>query len=125
MKIKFLRAGQIGVAGPGCGEFLFLRGGLCFDGVFYWQEFFPVGPIAIFDTNSDRCADGLSMMDARENIGPIFLDFLAPTASITELPAVQLAIDYRDVDGQASRQAGDKRQQRLPVRFTSSVKTQH
>jgi hypothetical protein len=38
---------------------------------------------------------------------------------------MQFVIDDRDVDGQTGGQAGDKRQQRLSVRFTRSVKTQH
>jgi hypothetical protein len=65
------------------------------------------------------------MMHAREDIGAIFLNFLAPAASVAELAAMQFVIDDRDVDGQTGGQAGDKRQQRLSVRFTRSVKTQH
>ncbi len=113
------------MAGPWRGQFLFGGGDLGFRGVFYGEILLPVGPIAIFDTHGDGCADGLSVMDASENIGAIFFDFLAAAAAVAELAAVQLVIDEGDVDGQTRGQAGDEGQQGLSVRFTGGVKAQH
>jgi hypothetical protein len=96
---KFSRTGKIGVTGTRRDEFFFLRGELRFRGVFHGQEFFPVGPIAIFNAHSDGRANGLPVTHAGENVGAVFFYFLAAAASVAELAAVQFVIDNIDVNG--------------------------
>jgi hypothetical protein len=55
----------------------------------------------------------------------ILLNLLAPAAAIAQLPAVQLLIDEFDVDRKLRGQAGNKREERLSMRFTGGVKLQH
>jgi hypothetical protein len=109
MKIEFLRTRKIGVAGARSDEFF--GGGIVLGIVGDGENFFPVGPIAIFDAQGDGRADGLAVADSGENVSAVFFNFLATTASVAELAAVQLAIDEFEVDGEASRQAGEKCQE--------------
>jgi len=66
---------------------------------------FPIGPVAIFDAQSDRRTDGLSVADAGKGLGAVFLDFLSPAASITQLAPVQFAVDEFEIHAQPGRQA--------------------
>jgi hypothetical protein len=123
VKIKFLRTRQIRMTRSRCGQ-LFLLALQPF-GIFDRQDFFPVRPIAILDAQCDGRANGLPVPYARKNLGAIFLNLLPPAAPVTQLPPVQLVVDELHINRQRSRQPRDKRQQRLPVRFPRSVKTQH
>ena len=55
----------------------------------------------------------------------IEMALLAPAAPVTQLPPVQLVIDEVQIDGKGSRQVGNKRKERLSVRFPGPVKLQH
>jgi hypothetical protein len=106
-------------------EFLLLGSGGGFGRILDGQEFFPVGPIAIFDAHGDGCTDGLPVMDAGENLRAILLDFLAAAAAIAELATVQFVIDSGEVNGQTGGEAGDEGEQGLSVGFTGGVETEH
>ena len=123
VKIEFLRSGQVRVAGPrrrqpplGVVRAL---------GVLHRQRFFPVFPVAIFDAQRDRRADGFPVAHAGEKVGLILFDALAPAAPVSQLPAVQLAPDEFQIHGNSRGQPGNPGDQRLPVRLSSSDKSQH
>ncbi len=123
VKIKLLRTGQVGVSGTRREQF-FCGGivlGIGFDG----EDFSPVGPIAIFDTECDRRADGLSMADTGKNVGAVLFDFLAAATTVAELTAVEFAVNEVEVDGESGGQAGQKGEKGLAVRFTRGVETKH
>ena len=94
-------------------------------GGFDGEDFFPISPVAVFDAQGDGGADGFSVAHAGKNLGAVLLDFLAAAAAVAELAAVQLLIDKLDVDRQLRGQAGDKGEERLSMRFTGSVETEH
>jgi hypothetical protein len=123
VEIKFLRAGEIGVTGAGRDEFFLRR--IVFGSVFDGENFLPIGPVAIFDTQRDGGADRFSVADSGEDFGAIFFDFLAATAAVAELAAVELVIYEVYVDRKGSGQAGNEGQESLSVRFTGSVEAQH
>jgi hypothetical protein len=120
--VEFLRAGQIGVARTRGDKFL--RAGIVFSG-FDRKDFFPIGPIAIFDAQGDRSANGLAVAHTSKNLSVVFFDSLAPSAPVAELTAVQLVVDELEIDGELRGETGDKGKQSLPVRFASSIKFQH
>jgi len=47
VKIEFLRAGKVGVAGARRDELLVFPGKI--GGIFNGESFFPIGPVAVFD----------------------------------------------------------------------------
>ena len=75
--------------------------------------------------NGDRRPDRLAVPYARQNIRLIFLDPLAPAASIPQLPPVQFALNEFQIHRHAQRQPGDPRNQGLPVRFTRADESKH
>src|SRR5258708_39289130 len=81
--------------------------------------------MAIFDSQRDRRADGLSVAHSGENVRAVLFDFLPPAASVAQLTAMQFVIDELQINGQSRGQAGQKRQQRLSMRFSRSVELQH
>ena len=123
MKIEFLGAREIGVARSRRKKFSLVTRGFsrCFDG----QNVLPVRPIAVFNAQGDGRADGLAVAHARENIGAILFDFLPAAASVAELAAVKFVIDEVQIDREGRWEAGNKRKQRLSVRFTGGVELQH
>src|SRR5215469_952230 len=108
--------------GPRCDQLA--RAGVVLGG-FHGKDLFPVGPVAVLDAQCDRCADGLAVANAGKNLGSILLDFLAATASVTQLAAVQLGVDELEVDGKLRGKAGKVREKRLSVRFAGGVEFQH
>ena len=94
-------------------------------GILNGQSFLPVSPVAILDAEGDGCAYGLAVADAGKDIGAVFFDFLAATATVAELTAVQFVIDEIEVHGQGSREAREEGEERLSVRFTGSVEAKH
>src|SRR6266446_1312591 len=123
VEVKFLRTGEVRVAGAWCDEFLVLASQI--RGVFHGQRFLPIGPVAIFDAQRHGSADGLAVAYAGEDVGAVFFDFLATAAAVAELAAMEFVVDEVQVDGKRRGQARDKGQQRLSVRFTGSVEAQH
>src|ERR1700674_863575 len=113
MKIEFLRASEVGVSGPWGQQLSLVARG--FGGSLDGQNFFPIRPIAIFDADSHGGPDGFFVPPAGENIGSVFLDFLASSAAVSQLPPAKLTVDEFQVHGQGSGQPGDKRQERLPM----------
>jgi hypothetical protein len=63
--------------------------------------------------------------DTRKNIRGILLNLLPAAASVAKLPTAQFVIDKFQVHRHLRGQAADKRQQRLPMRFTCAVKAKH
>src|SRR5712692_4316571 len=92
---------------------------------FHRQNLFPIGPVAILNPQRNRRPDRLPVAHARKNLRSVLFDLLPPTASIAKLPPPQLVIDELHINRQLRGQPGDKRQQRLPVRFPRGVKTKH
>ena len=90
VKIEFLRAGQIRVAGARRGQ-VALRVFRAF-AILDRQRLLPILPVAIFDAQRDGRADRLSVAHAGENVRLIFFDALAPAAPVSQLPAVQFAV---------------------------------
>ena len=109
---------------PGTRRDKFFRPGIIFRRL-HRKNLFPIRPVAILDSQGNRSADGFSVAHAGKNLRLVFLDFLSPPAAVAELPAVQLVIDELHINGQLRGQAGNKRQQRLPVRFAGGAKFQH
>ena len=58
-------------------------------------------------------------------LGLIFLDPLSSAAPVSQLAAVQFAVDEFQIDGQAGRQPGNPGDQRLAVRFSGGNELQH
>ena len=124
MKIEFQRAGKIGVAGSRRGQ----RAARCavLGAVFDGHGAFPVGPVAIFDAQGDRRADGLPVADAGQRLDVVFLDFLPAAAPVAQLPAVQFAIDEIEVHAQTGRQAlRSRRCSACPCDSPAVTKLQH
>src|SRR5713226_1058282 len=123
VKIKFLRAGEVGVARARGHQLLIVAGEVW--GVLDGKGFLPIGPVAVFDAQRDGRADGFAVAHAGKDFGAVFLDFLAAAAAVAELAAVQFVIDEVEVHGQGRRQAGKEGEERLSVRFTGSVEAKH
>ncbi len=123
VKIKFLRAGEVGVARARGRKLLIVAGEVwrVLDG----KGFLPIGPVAVFDAQRDGRADGFAVAHAGKDFGAVFLDFLAAAAAVAELAAVQFVIDEVEVHGQGRRQAGKEGEERLSVGFTGSVEAKH
>ncbi len=123
VKIKFLRAGEVGVARARGHQLLIVA-------VEVWRVldgkgFLPIGPVAVFDAQRDGRADGFAVAHAGKDFGAVFFDFLTAAAAVAELAAVQFVIDEVEVHGQGRRQAGKEGEERLSVRFTGSVEAKH
>ncbi len=86
MKSKFKRARQVGVTRTRRRQ----RPALIpvFRTILDGQRMLPVGPIAIFDAQRHRCADGVAVADTGKSFGVVLLDFLAATAAEAELAAM-------------------------------------
>src|SRR6266566_4874656 len=110
------------MAGPGCDQLA--RAGVILGGL-HGKDFFPVGPIAILDAQSDGSADGLAVANPGKNLGSILLDFLAAAATVAQLAAVQLGVDELEVDGELRGKAGKVCEKRLSVRFAGGIEFQH
>src|SRR5208283_4954976 len=82
-------------------------------------------PVAILNSQRNRRTDRLPVPHSRKNLCPILLNFLPSTATVPQLPPVQLMINCINVNRQSRRQSRYKRQQRLPVRLTRSIEAQH
>ncbi len=123
VEIEFHRAGQIRVARARRGQVSL--GALGFGKFFNRKRLFPVGPVAIIDTQGDRRADGLPMPHAGQEFDAIFFDFLASPAAIAELAPVQFPLHEFKIDGHTRGHAADPSNQRLTVRFPRSDKAKH
>ena len=77
--------------------------------------FGPVGPIFVFDQESEWGAEGETVSDAGEYVGVVLLNLHAAAASVTKLAAVQFLIDEFLVNGQARGQALNDGDQGAPV----------
>ena len=93
-KIVLERAGKVGVAGPRRGHGLVLCGIAGSDG----QDLGPVLPVAVFDFDGNRRADGLAVAHAGEDVGGIGLDAHAAAAAVALLATPKLAVDEFLVD---------------------------
>src|SRR5580658_5844676 len=113
MKIKFQRSRKIRMSGPRRGQSLARILGPV--DVFYGKRLLPIWPIAILDAYRNRRSNRPPVSHPGQNIGPIFFDALAAAAPKSELAAMQFAIYERQVNGDASRQAGHPGDQRLSV----------
>src|SRR5712692_1966029 len=123
VKIKFLRAGEVGMTRARSHELLVVAGEVW--GVLDGEGFLPIGPVAVFDAQRDGRADGFAVAHAGKDFGAVFLDFLTAAAAVAELAAVQFVIDEIEIDRQGSRQAGDEGEERLSVGFTGGVEAKH
>ena len=87
----------------------------------------PKGTAAMTENLTKAFSEDIRIRIDDENYPPsgVAFDAHAAAASVAKLAAVQFVIDDIDVDGQASRKARDKCQQRLSVRFTGGGETQH
>src|ERR1700674_263395 len=92
---------------------------------FHGENFFPIGPIAILDPQSNRRPDRLPVSHSGENLRRVLFNLLPPAASIAKLAPAQFVIDELHVNRQLRWQPGNKRQQRLSMRFTRGVKAKH
>src|SRR5260370_39549211 len=81
---------------------------------FHGQEFFPVRPIAILNSQRNRRTDGLSVAHSRKNFRSVLFDLLPSAAPIPKLPAQHLVIDEVHVHRQSRAQTRDNYQQVLP-----------
>ena len=89
VKIEFLRAGKIGVAGARRGQAaLRVLGAVA---IFDRQRLLPIFPVAILDAQRDGRADRLAVAHAGEDIRLVLLDSLAAAAAVSQLAAVQFA----------------------------------
>lgn len=61
------------------------------------------------------------MARASEELGRVDLHALPPAATKATLAAAQLGIDVREIDGEATGQAGDDGEQARAVRFASGL----
>src|SRR5262249_9054528 len=82
VKIEFLGAGEVGMAGTRREELL-LRSVVL--GGFDRENFLPIGPVAIFDAQGNGGTNGSAVTDASEDVGTILFDFLAAAAAVAEL----------------------------------------
>src|SRR4029077_13771452 len=123
VKIKFLRAGEVRVTGTRGKEFF--CGRIIYRGVFHRKDFFPVGPVAVFDPECDGSADGLAVATPGEDVGSVLFDFLTAAAAVAELAAAEFVVDEVQVDRKRRGQPGNEGQQSLSVRFTGRVEAQH
>ena len=95
--------------------------GAIFDG----HRALPIGPVAIFDPKGDGRADRLSMANSGDGLNVILFDFLASSATVAELTAVQIAVDEIEIDAQARGKAGNPGDERLAVRLSGSDESKH
>ncbi len=92
---------------------------------FHRKGLLPILPVPIAEQDRDGRSNGLAMANAGEKAGFIFLDAHSPAPSVSLLAAPQLAIHKLQVNGDTRRHAGKRGYQRLSVRLSSGVKTQH
>ena len=111
------------MAGTRGDKFLVMAGEIW--GVLNGKSFFPVGPIAVFNSQGNGSTNRFAVAHAGENFGAVFLDFLAAAATVAELAAMEFVIDEINIDGKGSGQTGDEGEERLSVRFTGSVEAKH
>src|SRR5260370_39513292 len=105
VKIKFLSARKVGVTRPRRKQPSLMVGG--FGGGLNGQNFLPISPVAIFDPQGHGRPDGFPVPHAGKNVGSALLDFLAPTAAVTELAPGKLTIDEFQVHSQGGREPGN------------------
>ena len=75
----------------------------------------PVFPIAIFDLNGNRRANGLAMAHPGEQVGPVLLNVHAAAPAEALLPPPKLPVDEVHIDVQARRQSRNKGDKALAV----------
>jgi hypothetical protein len=96
VKIVFQRSRQIRVPRARRGQSaLQVFSAFC---VFYRERFFPILPVPVFDAQSDRRANRFPVTHACENLGLVLFDPLSCSASVTELPPVQFALNKFLID---------------------------
>src|ERR1700732_4999642 len=98
-----------------------LAGVAGFDG----ELFLPVFPVVVGDLDGDGGADGLAVSHAGENVDLIGFDLHAATAAVSLLAAQEFASDEVEVDGEASGEAGDERDECFAVRLAGGFETDH
>jgi hypothetical protein len=103
------RAGQVGMAGPRPLDLL---------------EPFELG-VFVDDLERERAAERDALPETGEERDGIGLDPLSPPAAIAPLPAPQLGVDERDIDGEARGKTVDERHEGGPVRFTGGPIAEH
>jgi hypothetical protein len=123
MEVEFHRASQVCMAwtrgSQGAASIVLVRN------VLNRKSFLPIGPIPVFDAQSDRRADGLPMANPGKGLDAILFDLLSAASPVAELPAMQLALNEFKINGHTRRHAADPRNQRLTVRLTRSDKAKH
>src|SRR5689334_4170298 len=75
----------------------------------------PVGPVFVFDQQSEWRPERETMSDAGQYLGVITLDLHAPAAAITKLAPAQLVIDQRLIHRQSGRQTLHDRDERASM----------
>src|SRR5205807_8596475 len=79
------------------------------------HHFVPVGPIFVFNHQSQRRAECQTVANTTENLDMIRLDLHSPAAAIALLPSPQFVVDLIDIYGQTSGQTFDYRDQRATM----------
>ena len=123
VKIKLLCAGKVGMAGTRGGEVAL--GVLGAFAILDGQGLFPIFPVAVLDAQGNRCANGLAMANACEDVSLVLFDALTAAAAKSQLTAVQLSANEIQIDGNTSREPGDPSDQRLSVGLTGRYESQH
>src|SRR6185436_18106273 len=75
----------------------------------------PVGPIFVFDQQSERRTERETVADAGQYLRVVFLDLHATPATISQLAAAQFIIDEALVHRQTGGQTFDDRDERSSV----------
>ena len=123
VEVEFHRAGEVRVArarrGQRAASIVLRRKILDREG------FLPVGPIAVFNAQCDRRADGLTMANPGQGFDAILLDFLSAASPVAELPAMQLPLNEFEIYRHTRGHAADPRNQRLTVRLPRTDKAKH
>ncbi len=121
--VVFERSGKVGMSGTRTRHAPF--GGRVTGNFARRHDFFPIGPVAIFDHHGDRTADGLSVPHAGEKTDLILLDFHPAAPSEAALAPLQFVIDEVEIHGEMRRKAFHESDQCLAMRFTGRSKAQH
>src|SRR6185436_6883545 len=75
----------------------------------------PVGPVFVFDQDSERGTKCQTMSDTAENLCVIFFDLHSTTATVSQLSLSQFVVDESHVDRQACRETFENRYESASV----------
>ena len=89
------------------------------------HDFFPIGPVAIFNHHRDWAAEGLSVTNARQKADLVSLDLHSPAPAIPSLAPFQLMVNEFKIKEEVGWKTFYEGDQGLAMRLASRTKAQH